>query len=228
MSIRSGVLDAIGNTPLIRLKRASEATGCEILGKAEFMNPGQSVKDRAALSIIRDAEAAGPAAARRRRSSRAPPATPASASRWSATRSATAPSSSSPRRRARRRRTCCGCCGAELRRGAGRALRQPEQLREAIRAAWPRSSTPTEPNGAIWANQFDNVANREAHYRDHRPGDLGPDRRQGRRLHLRGRHRRHAGRRRAWRCKAAQPGRQDRPRRPAWARRSTAATRTAS
>ena len=53
------VIDAIGNTPLIRLRRASEATGCEILGKAEFMNPGQSVKDRAALFIIRDAEATG-------------------------------------------------------------------------------------------------------------------------------------------------------------------------
>src|SRR5437868_6760702 len=53
------VIAAIGNTPLIRLKRASEQTGCEILGKAEFMNPGQSVKDRAALGIIRDAEKRG-------------------------------------------------------------------------------------------------------------------------------------------------------------------------
>ena len=53
------VIDVIGNTPLIRLKRASEETGCEILGKAEFMNPGQSVKDRAGLFIIRDAEAQG-------------------------------------------------------------------------------------------------------------------------------------------------------------------------
>ena len=53
------VIDAIGNTPLIRLKRASEETGCEILGKAEFMNPGQSVKDRAGLFIIRDAEEKG-------------------------------------------------------------------------------------------------------------------------------------------------------------------------
>src|SRR5687767_1460692 len=55
MDIRSDVLEAIGRTPLIRLRRASEETGCEILGKAEFLNPGQSVKDRAALSIIRDA-----------------------------------------------------------------------------------------------------------------------------------------------------------------------------
>src|SRR3954469_1404080 len=55
MQVCDGVVEAIGNTPLIRLKRASEATGCTILGKAEFMNPGQSVKDRAALFIIQDA-----------------------------------------------------------------------------------------------------------------------------------------------------------------------------
>ena len=57
MDVRDGFLEAIGNTPLIRLKRASEETGCEILGKAEFLNPGSSVKDRAALFIVRDAEA---------------------------------------------------------------------------------------------------------------------------------------------------------------------------
>src|SRR2546429_849879 len=55
MQIRNGIVEAIGNTPLIKLKRASERTGCAILGKAEFMNPGQSVKDRAALFIIEDA-----------------------------------------------------------------------------------------------------------------------------------------------------------------------------
>ena len=59
MDIRDGFLEAIGNTPLIRLKRASEETGCEILGKAEFLNPGSSVKDRAALFIVRDAEERG-------------------------------------------------------------------------------------------------------------------------------------------------------------------------
>jgi cysteine synthase A len=59
MQTKASVVDAIGNTPLIRLRRASEETGCEILGKAEFMNPGQSVKDRAALFIIRDAVARG-------------------------------------------------------------------------------------------------------------------------------------------------------------------------
>jgi cysteine synthase len=59
MTVRDGFLGAIGKTPLIRLKRASDATGCEILGKAEFLNPGGSVKDRAALAIVEDAEAAG-------------------------------------------------------------------------------------------------------------------------------------------------------------------------
>ena len=59
MPIANSVIDLIGNTPLIRLQRASEATGCEILGKAEFLNPGQSVKDRAALWIVRAAERDG-------------------------------------------------------------------------------------------------------------------------------------------------------------------------
>jgi len=59
MDIKPDALAAIGNTPLIRLRSASEQTGCEILGKAEFMNPGQSVKDRAALFIVKDAIARG-------------------------------------------------------------------------------------------------------------------------------------------------------------------------
>lgn len=59
MTVRRSVIDLIGDTPLIRLNRLSEATGCEILGKAEFLNPGQSIKDRAALSIIRRARACG-------------------------------------------------------------------------------------------------------------------------------------------------------------------------
>ena len=59
MDIRDGFIGAIGNTPLIKLRRASEETGCTILGKAEFLNPGGSVKDRAALAIIKDAEERG-------------------------------------------------------------------------------------------------------------------------------------------------------------------------
>ena len=56
MNVRSGFLESIGNTPLIRLRAASDITGCDIYGKAEFLNPGGSIKDRAALSIINDAE----------------------------------------------------------------------------------------------------------------------------------------------------------------------------
>src|SRR6476619_2211238 len=59
MDISDGFVGSVGNTPLIKLRRASEATGCTILGKAEFMNPGGSVKDRAALAILRDAEERG-------------------------------------------------------------------------------------------------------------------------------------------------------------------------
>ncbi|MED5565809.1 MAG: pyridoxal-phosphate dependent enzyme, partial [Pseudomonadota bacterium] len=59
MHFYNGMIEAIGNTPMIKIKKASAETGCNILGKAEFMNPGQSVKDRAALYIIRDAEARG-------------------------------------------------------------------------------------------------------------------------------------------------------------------------
>lgn len=59
MNVRSGFLESIGNTPLIRLRAASEITGCDIFGKAEFLNPGGSIKDRAALAIINDAEQRG-------------------------------------------------------------------------------------------------------------------------------------------------------------------------
>ena len=86
--IKPDVPAAIGNTPLIKLRHASELTGCTILGKAEFMNPGQSVKDRAALFIIQDAVERGRPAPGRRSSSRARPAIPASASRSSPMRSA--------------------------------------------------------------------------------------------------------------------------------------------
>ena len=89
MQAYDDVVAAIGNTPLIKLERASEATGCTILGKAEFMNPGGSVKDRAGRQMILEAEKRGelrPGGL----VVEAPPAIPASASRWSPTRAATA------------------------------------------------------------------------------------------------------------------------------------------
>ena len=90
MQIRDGIVEAIGNTPLIKLERASEATGCTILGKAEFMNPGGSVKDRAGRQMILEAEKRGELQPGRPRGRRRPPATPASASRWSPMRAAIA------------------------------------------------------------------------------------------------------------------------------------------
>ena len=88
--------------------------------------------------------------------------------------------------------------GAELIEVPAVPYSEPEQLREALRPA-RRAARQEHPQGAIWANQFDNVANRQGHIDDDRPGDLGRDRRQDRRLRLRRRHRRHARRRRAWR-----------------------------
>ena len=88
MNVRSGFIDSIGNTPLIKLRAASEATGCEIYGKAEFLNPGGSVKDRAALAMIRDAEKRG--TLRKGGVVVEGTATPASALRWSPMRWATA------------------------------------------------------------------------------------------------------------------------------------------
>src|ERR1700745_204713 len=105
MQVRDGFLDTIGNTPLIRLRRASELTGCTILGKAEFLNPGGSVKDRAALFIIKDAEERGllrPGGVIVEGTA----GNTGSVWRWSATLEVTAPSSSCRRRRARKRRTC--------------------------------------------------------------------------------------------------------------------------
>ena len=90
MGVRDGFIGSIGNTPLIRLRRLSDETGCEILGKAEFMNPGGSVKDRAAKWIVLDAERRGSVETGRHGGRRVPPATRASGSRTSATRAAIA------------------------------------------------------------------------------------------------------------------------------------------
>ena len=162
MSIVQDVAAAVGRTPLIKLRRASEETGCTILGKAEFMNPGQSVKDRAALFIIQDAErqrrAAGPAAP----SSRARPAIPASASPWSATRSAIRTVIVIPETQSRRRRTRCACSAPQLVEVPAVPYKNPNNyVKYSARLA--EALAKTEPNGAIWANQFDNVANRQAH-----------------------------------------------------------------
>ena len=111
MTIAPNVIDAIGKTPLIELRAASKATGCRILGKAEFMNPGGSVKDRAALYIVSDAIARGtlkPGGLIVEGTA----GIPASASPWSPTRSAFRPSSSFRKRSRKKRSTHCACQNA--------------------------------------------------------------------------------------------------------------------
>ena len=226
MKIRDGFVGTVGNTPLIKLRRASEDDRLHDPRQGRVPQPrrlGQGPRGALHHQGRRGARAA---AARAASSSRAPPAIPASASRWSAMPAATAPSSSCPRRRARKRRTCCCLCGVDLRlvpavpyANPMNYVRYSGRLAEEIAAA--------EPNGAIWANQFDNLANRRGHYETTGPEIWERDRRQGRRLHLLGRHRRHAFRGRD-RAQGTQPQCEDLPVRPAWARASTAGTPAAS
>jgi cysteine synthase len=155
------VLAAIGNTPLIRLKRASEATGCEILGKAEFLNPGQSVKDRAALFIVRDAIAKG----RLRPGGTIVEGTAGNTGIGLAVVAAAMgfrvviviPNSQS-----QEKKDVLRLMGAELIEVPPAPYRDPNNyVRLSGRLA--EELERKEKNGAIWANQFDNVANRQAH-----------------------------------------------------------------
>jgi cysteine synthase A len=163
LDIRAGFIDCIGNTPLIRLKKASEQTGCLILGKAEFLNPGGSVKDRAALAIIEDAEQRGllkpggiivegtagntgigltlVAKARGYRTVIVMPET-----------------------QSQEKKDMLRLCGADLRLVPAVPYANPDNyVRFSGRLA--EELAKTEPNGVIWANQFDNLANRDGHYR---------------------------------------------------------------
>ena len=161
MTVAHSVLDAIGNTPLIRLARASEATGCEILGKAEFMNPGQSVKDRAALHIIRDAERSGLLKPGGRivegtaGNTGIGLAMVASASGYKTTIVI-------PRTQSQEKKDAIRLLGAELVEVDAVPYSNPENyVRYSGRLAEELNAK--EPAGAVWANQFDNVANRQAH-----------------------------------------------------------------
>ncbi len=163
MSVLPSVLDAIGNTPLIRLARASVATGCEILCKAEFMNPGQSVKDRAALAIIRDAEAKGLLKPGGRivegtaGNTGIGLAMVASALGYRTTIVI-------PRTQSQEKKDAIRLLGAELVEVDAVPYLNPDNyVRYSGRLA--EDLAKTEPNGVIWANQFDNTANRDAHYR---------------------------------------------------------------
>src|SRR5215831_816359 len=157
MNVRAGFIESIGNTPLIKLRAASAATGCEIYGKAEFLNPGGSVKDRAALAIIEDAEKRGKlkpggvivegtagntgigialvANARGYRSVIVMPDT-----------------------QSQEKKDMLRLCGADLRLVPAVPYSNPGHYAR-------YSGRLAEELGAFWANQFDNVANRDGHYR---------------------------------------------------------------
>jgi cysteine synthase len=161
MRIYSDLADAIGKTPLIRLKKASEETGCEILGKAEFLNPGQSVKDRAALYIIRDAIAKG---------TLRPGGTIVEGTAGNTGIGLALVGASMgfktviviPETQSQEKKDMLRLAGAELVQVPAAPYKNPNNyVRYSGRLA--AALAKTEPNGAIWANQFDNVANRQAH-----------------------------------------------------------------
>lgn len=161
MIIARSVLDTIGNTPLIRLNRASEATGCEILGKAEFLNPGQSVKDRAALFIVRDAEARGLL----KPGGRIVEGTAGNTGIGLAMVGMALGYRATiviPRTQSQEKKDAIRIYGAELVEVDAAPYSNPANyVRYSGRLAEELAAS--EPNGAIWANQFDNVANRQAH-----------------------------------------------------------------
>jgi cysteine synthase len=161
MDIKKDVIAAIGRTPLIRLNRASELTGCEILGKAEFMNPGQSVKDRAALFIVEDA-------IRRGTLKHGGVIVEGTAGNTGIGLAVVANAMGFrtviviPDTQAQEKKDALRLLGAELievpavpYKDANNYIKVSGRIAEELAR--------TEKNGAIWANQFDNVANRQAH-----------------------------------------------------------------
>ncbi len=161
MDIRRDLADAVGNTPLIRLRRVSEETGCEIFGKAEFLNPGQSVKDRAALWIIRDAVARGELR---------PGGTIVEGTAGNTGIGLALVGASMgfrtviviPETQSEEKKDMLRLAGADLVQVPAAPYRNPNNyVRYSGRLA--ERLAQSEPDGAIWANQFDNVANRQAH-----------------------------------------------------------------
>jgi cysteine synthase len=161
MDIKNGLVDAIGNTPMIRLKKASEETGCEILGKCEFLNPGQSVKDRAALYIIKDAVAKGdlkPGGVIVEGTAGNTGIGLALVGNALGFRSVIV----IPETQSQEKKDMLRLCGAELIEVPAVPYKDPNNyVKYSGRLAEELAAK--EPNGAIWANQFDNVANRMAH-----------------------------------------------------------------
>ncbi|APX88760.1 cysteine synthase A [Brevirhabdus pacifica] len=161
MPIYRDLPDAIGHTPLFRLNGASEATGCEVLGKAEFLNPGQSVKDRAALYIIRDAIARGTL----RPGGTIVEGTAGNTGIGLALVGAAMGFRTViviPETQSEEKKDMIRLAGAELVQVPAAPYRDPNNyVRYSERLAARLAET--EPDGAVWANQFDNVANRQAH-----------------------------------------------------------------
>ncbi len=165
--IRSDFLDAVGNTPLIKLRKASELTGCNILGKAEFMNPGGSVKDRAAKAIVLDAEARGLLRA-------GGVIVEGTAGNTGIGLALVANSLGYrtviviPETQSQEKKDMLRLCGADLREVPAVPYRDENNYVK-FSGRLAEELAKTEANGAIWANQFDNVANRKGHYENTGP-----------------------------------------------------------
>lgn len=163
MAIRADFVDLVGNTPLVRLRRVSELTGCEILGKCEFLNPGGSVKDRAALAIILDAEQKG----HLRKGGVIVEGTAGNTGIGLALvgnvrgyRTVIV----MPETQSQEKIDMLRLVGADLRLVPAVPYKDPNNYVK-LSGRIAEELARTEPNGAIWANQFDNVANRDGHYR---------------------------------------------------------------
>ena len=165
--IHSNILEAVGNTPLIKLHKASELTGCNILGKAEFMNPGGSVKDRAAKAIVLDAEAQGllrPGGV----------IVEGTAGNTGIGLALVANSLGYrtviviPDTQSQEKKDMLRLCGADLREVPAVPYRDENNYVK-FSGRLAEELAKTEANGAIWANQFDNVANRKGHYENTGP-----------------------------------------------------------
>src|SRR3954467_1457989 len=167
MTIRHDVIAAIGNTPLIRLRRASAETGCTILGKAEFMNPGQSVKDRAALFIIQDAVKRGalkPGGIIVEGTAGNTGIGLALVGNALGFRSVIV----IPDTQSQEKKDMLRLCGAELVEVPAVPYSNPNNYVK-LSGRLAEQLARTEKNGAIWANQFDNVANRQGPIKTTRP-----------------------------------------------------------
>src|SRR3981081_358674 len=162
MNINQDVVEAIGNTPLIKLKRASEETGCNILGKAEFMNPGQSVKDRAALFIIRDAvkgKKLWPGGAVVEGTAGNTGIGLALVANALGFRTVIV----IPNTQSQEKKDMLRLCGAQLIEVPAVPYSDPNNYVK-LSGRLAEQLAKTDSNGAIWANQFDNIANRKGHF----------------------------------------------------------------